>query len=155
MGADIPAGFHPFPLGTGFVNHVGPVYWHRDGNEVRLGFRVAEEHANPAGICHGGMLMTIVDIQIGIGCGTLAGLDAFLPTINLNCDFLDVSHIGEWVEGRAELVRQTRRMIFGTAMMTADGRPVMRANALMKIAGAGDSRFAWAGRSHSFTDAAG
>ena len=60
---------------------------------------------NPAGGLHGGMMMTVADLVGTMGGGTLAGLRKFLPTVSMTFDFVAPAKVGDWVEGRSELVR--------------------------------------------------
>src|SRR5260370_6502379 len=52
---------------------------------------------------HGGM-MTVADLVGTMGGGTLVGLRKFLPTVSMTFDFVAPAKVGDWVEGRAEVV---------------------------------------------------
>lgn len=141
MSDDVPAGFRLFEYSMGFLDHVGPLYWRPDSGEFALGFRVGERHVNPAGIVHGGMLVTVADMTLALGTRQAEGIDAFLPTINLNCDFLAPARLGDWVEGRVLHTKATRRTAFATCLLSVDGDDILRASGIMKIPSAGDNRF--------------
>ncbi|WP_162914824.1 PaaI family thioesterase [Desertibaculum subflavum] len=119
----------------------GPLYARRDGNQLALGFRVEQRHCNPAQSCHGGMLMTFADMQLAIGANFAGDLKRFLPTVSLTSDFLAPAPLGSWVEGRAEIARQARTLVFAHALISADGNPVVRANGIFQIRGEPDPRF--------------
>lgn len=138
---DVPEGFKVFGLNDGLFGLVGPVFGRIMDGEARLGFRVAAKHLNPAGSCHGGMLATLVDVQIGFGSAVALKQRKFFPTINLNCDFLAPVMTGEWVEGRTEVIRATPRMVFCNATLLVNAAPVLRANGIMKIPSDKDHRF--------------
>lgn len=138
---DVPEGFKRFGLEKGMFGVVGPIYGRIRDGQASLGFRVEEKHLNPVGTCHGGMLATLVDVQIGFGASVLMGERIFMPTINLNCDFLAPPQLGQWVEGRTELVKATRRMAFCNAWLEADGEICLRANGIMKIPSKTDERY--------------
>ena len=138
---DVPEGFKVFGVQDGLFGLVGPVFGRLRDGEAHLGFRVAEKHLNPTGTCHGGMLATLVDVQIGVGSAYARKQQKFYPTINLNCDFLAPARVGDWVEGRTEVIRATPRMVFCNAMLLVDDQPVLRANGIMKIPSDRDSRF--------------
>ncbi|WP_417515433.1 PaaI family thioesterase [Minwuia sp.] len=140
---DVPEGFKPFGARDGMFGVVGPIYGKVADGEASLGFRVEEKHLNPVGTCHGGMLATLVDVQIGFGAAVLMGRRIFLPTINLNCDFLAPPQLGQWVHGRTELVRATPRMAFCNAWLYCEDEIVLRANGIMKVPSEGDRRFAF------------
>jgi len=139
--ADVPEGFKPFGLADGMFGLVGPVYGRVVDGEAHLGFRVEEKHLNPAGTCHGGMLATLVDVQIGFGASVQMKARKFMPTINLNCDFLQAPRLGQWVQGRMDVVKATPRMVFCNAWLEADGEIVLRANGIMKRPSDRDSRY--------------
>ncbi|MDF1720241.1 MAG: PaaI family thioesterase [Minwuia sp.] len=138
---DAPKGFKVFGDTEGMFGLVGPVFGRIVDGEAHLGFRVAEKHLNPSGSCHGGMLATLVDVQVAFGATVALKLRKFLPTINLNCDFLVPVMVGEWVEGRTEVIRATPRMVFCNATLNVNDTPVLRANGIMKIPRDRDDRF--------------
>ena len=45
----------------------------------------------------------------------------FLPTINLQIDYLAASPLGSWVQGEAQLLRATRSLVFMQGLVQADG----------------------------------
>ena len=78
-------------------------------DESVLGFRVHEDTCNPAGGLHGDMMMTVADLVGTMGGGTIVfGLRKFLlDTSTWTFYFVAPAKVGHWVEGRAEVVRQT------------------------------------------------
>ena len=96
--------------------------------------RVEVRHTNPLQICHGGMLATFADMLLP--CIVLYQDDAerrFLPTINLQIDYLAPAPLGAWVQGEGDLLRRTRNMAFAQAIVSADGTPAMRVSGIFKI----------------------
>lgn len=143
-GCDVPLGFK---LATGlvgpFVIHSGPVYGRLEGDTLVMGFRVLPHHVNPLDICHGGMLATFADILLA--CGAMYRADArgrLLPTISLQMDFLAAAPLGAWVEGRTEILRTTRSMIFSQGCITVDGSAAVRISCVSKIGPAVDEAIA-------------
>ncbi|HVZ91952.1 MAG TPA: PaaI family thioesterase [Rhizomicrobium sp.] len=134
MSSDIPAGFAPFKLAMGFLAANGPLYGKWDGTHLLMGFRVEPRHCNPGQVAHGGMMATFADMLLPIASRFQAKTDmGFLPTVSLTCDFLAPAGLGAWVEGRAEVLRMTRNMLFAQGVATADGEPCLRANGIFKI----------------------
>jgi len=130
----IPEGFAPFKLAMGYLAVNGPLYGRFDGTHLLMGFRVEERHCNPGQVCHGGMLATFADMLLPIAARFQAKTDmGFLPTVNLTCDFLAPAPLGAWIEGKAEVVRVTRNLLFAQGAATADGEPCLRANGIFKI----------------------
>jgi uncharacterized protein (TIGR00369 family) len=120
-----------------FNTHIGTLYAKRGEkgtpDEFVLGFRVQAHMCNPAGGLHGGMMMTVADLVGTMGGGTLAGLRKFLPTVNMTFDFVAPARIGDWVEGRPELVRVTRSLLFTNIYLTVGEEKILRASSIAKI----------------------
>ena len=134
----IPAGFLPLKLSMGFLEAAGPLYGKWADERLVLGFRVEFRHCNPGSVAHGGMLATFADMLLPIAARFQSAAElGFLPTVNLTCDYLAPAPLGSWVEGRADLVKTTRNLLFAQGLATADGEPVLRANGLFKISSAG------------------
>jgi uncharacterized protein (TIGR00369 family) len=133
--ADIPEGFKPRRFGGGFIAVNGPLYVKKSNAGVLLGFRVEPRHCNPMGICHGGMIATFCDMLLPISAHSLSPElgRRFLPTINLQVDYLAASKLGAWVQGEAQLLRATRSMVFMQGLVTADGETVARVSGIFKI----------------------
>ena len=120
-----------------FNGHIGNLYCKRGPKGTReefvLGFRVHQTMCNPAGGLHGGMMMTAADLVGTMGGGALVGLRKFLPTVSMTCDFVAPARLGDWVEGRPELVRQTRSLLFTNIYLTVGEEKILRASAIAKI----------------------
>lgn len=139
---DPPADFLKIDFARGrpeptFNSHIGNLYVKRGEKGTRdefiMGFRVHQHMCNPAGGLHGGMMMTVADLVGAMGGGTLAGLRKFLPTVNMTFDFVAPAKVGDWVEGRAELVRATRSLLFTNIYLTVAEEKILRASSICKI----------------------
>jgi len=130
----IPEGFAPFKLAMGFLETNGPLYGKWDGTHLLMGFRVEMRHCNPGSVAHGGMMATFADMLLPIASRFQGKTDmGFLPTVNLTCDFVAPVPLGAWVEGKADIVRMTRNLLFAQGVATADGETCLRANGIFKI----------------------
>jgi uncharacterized protein (TIGR00369 family) len=120
-----------------FNTHIGTLYVKRGEKGTRdefvMGFCVHQHMCNPAGGLHGGMMMTVADLVGAMGGGTLAGLRKFLPTVNMTFDFVAPAKVGDWVEGRPELVRATRSLLFTNIYLTVGEQKILRASSICKI----------------------
>lgn len=128
-----PPGFEPWQAERYFYGTVGPMFMRYADERINLGFRVGEKHCNAAEICHGGMLTTVIDIQMGLGANIDLGIKGFTVTVNLTTDFLGPARLGDWVQGENKVVKQTRSLIFSQGLMTVNGEPIVRANAVLKV----------------------
>ena len=128
---DAPAGFHQLATLDDVMGGFAPIYARQEeGSQMALGFRVGRQHCNPRGNCHGGTWATIADVVMGVNVGFVTGMSG--PTISLNIDFLGAATTGQWVEGRARILRWTPRFAFVECHFTADGELALRANAVFR-----------------------
>lgn len=135
----VPEGFRPMPMGGDFVGINGPLYLRhepRPGDPlVQMGFRVERRHCNPMGNCHGGMLASFADmlLPMSIHRKSVEVGHKFLPTINLQLDYLAPAPLGCWVQGEAEVLRVTRSLVFAQGLISADGVTALRVSGIFKI----------------------
>jgi uncharacterized protein (TIGR00369 family) len=132
---ELPAGFRPLPSMGGFMAANGPLYVRHEGELVQLGFRVEARHVNPMGNCHGGMLATFCDMLLPLSVHRKSpevGM-RFLPTINLQLDYLAPAPLGAWMQGEVQVLRVTRTMVFAQGLVTADGANAVRVSGIFKI----------------------
>lgn len=120
----------------------GPFYAKRDGERFVLGLRVLDRHCNAIGVCHGGMIATLCDVLLTVGSNIQSGQSRFLPTISMTCDFLAPAANGDWIEGRLDILRATRNLLFaaGVLEVPASG-PIARTSGVLKINGEPDARY--------------
>ena len=143
----VPEGFTQINLGNGFASHVGPFYFNNDWENPSVGFRVLDHHCNPVGICHGGMMMTLMDMVVGMAVAAAkAAADGkmdmvFTPTINMTYDFLSPAPKGAWLQSRVEFADAKRKIGFGNAYLDGPDGPVLRANGMVKIPSATNPQF--------------
>ncbi len=129
----VPEGFSLFSPPEGFANLVGPLYIAMKGDVPTIGFRVEERHCNPAMICHGGMMMTVMDMAVGMGVVFSSGTKKFVPSVNLTFDFLKPAPLGAWLESKIDFTEPRRSMGFASGYLMGPDGPVMRANGICKI----------------------
>lgn len=118
--------------GIGFSETVGPIWGRQEGDVIAFGVLAAEKHMNGLGAMHGGMLATLADNILG-----RTAFDSVRPqvavTIQLNLHYVSGVKLGEFVEGRARMVRATRSIIFMEGELRVGERVVARADGIWKI----------------------
>ena len=131
----IPGGFRPLRSMGDFIAANGPLHVRSQDGVVQLGFRVEARHTNPMRICHGGMMASFCDMLLPISIHRKSKEIGFrfLPTINLQIDYLAPARLGAWVEGEADLLKATRSLVFAQGLVTADGMPCARVSGIFKI----------------------
>ena len=140
----MPEGYRPLQLpASGYLQATGPFYAKWDGDRFGLALRVEARHCNSAGVCHGGMVATLCDVLLTVGGNIQGRLSRFLPTISMTCDFLAPAAKGAWIEGRLDVLRVTRSLVFVAGLLEVgpDGI-VARTSGVLKIVGEADARYA-------------
>ena len=118
-----------------FIEANGPLYGRMDGGRFVLGFLCERKHCNPMMACHGGMLATLADMLLLLGTNIQTGLGQFLLTVSLDVDFIGPVMEGDWLEGRAEVLRAGKSVIFTEGRMTVGGKSIARVNAILMPSG--------------------
>ncbi|HEY4174598.1 MAG TPA: PaaI family thioesterase [Rhodopila sp.] len=83
----------------------------KHGDQWLYGLLTGPEHANPAGVIHGGVLMAFADHGLSFLAWEAAERGP-CTTIQLNTHFLDAIQPGEFLELRGEVTRRTRGLVF-------------------------------------------
>ena len=99
----LPAAAMPSGIGIPWARRVEGV-WH-------YGLMTNDNHGNPNGVVHGGVMMAFADHGLSMIAWEAAERTP-CTTIQLNTHFLDAIHPGEFVELRAEVTRRTRGLVF-------------------------------------------
>jgi uncharacterized protein (TIGR00369 family) len=132
--AAVPDGFEPIAFGGEFITLNGPLFMRERAGVFQLGFCVESRHTNPMGICHGGMMASFCDMLLPMAAHRHVSVGfRFLPTINLQIDYLATVAQGAWVQGQAEVLRSTRTLVFVQGLVHADDKPVARVSGIFKI----------------------
>ena len=136
---DIPEGFVRLMLGENpFVDMIGPLYGHREAGlagRLVIGLRIEKRHCSPSGFAHGGLLMTLGDMLLVLGANVQTGVNRFMTTVHLTGDFMQAVPIGAWVEGRLDVLRTTKSLIFCQGLYSVAGEPVLRVDGIVKPIG--------------------
>ncbi|MBC7102727.1 MAG: PaaI family thioesterase [Parvibaculum sp.] len=120
---------------SGFGAYAGPVLRNDQG---AFTFEIADHHLNGADRLHGGMMMTLAAIVLGAVAketATEKSPGATVRPLSLNCDFLSAGEKGDTVEGRAEVTRATRTVLFISGELRAGTRMLMTATGVYAIGG--------------------
>ncbi|WP_043364602.1 PaaI family thioesterase [Belnapia sp. F-4-1] len=138
---DAPTRFDPAAAGwkplrpEGYPALIGPFWFKREEGGFRYGFPAEPRHLNNGGVVHGGMLMSFADDVLGMTVWEAAGRKP-CTTVQLSTQFISPARVGDFVEGRAEILRATRSVVFVRGLVTVGDRTVVHADGIWKILGA-------------------
>jgi uncharacterized protein (TIGR00369 family) len=118
----------------GFMGTAGPLWTQREGEGWAYGLLVQAGHLNPAGVAHGGALLTLLDHAISTVAWQASGR---LPcmTLQLDTHFLAPVRQGMFVEARASVSHRSHKLVFMRGQLVTGGQPVLDAQAIMKVVG--------------------
>jgi uncharacterized protein (TIGR00369 family) len=119
-------------LTNDFPHFVGPVLERVENGRRVFAFQADQRHANDRGVVHGGMLATFADQAFGEL--VLDSVERKLcATIQLNTHFIAPVQIGDFVEGRGEIVRGGRSLVFVRGMLSVEERMVAAIDGIWKV----------------------
>lgn len=116
----------------GFIGTAGPLWTRSENGAWAYGILCGPQHLNPAGVVHGGMLMTLMDHAIST-VAWQACERAPCITVQLDTHFAGAVKAGEFAQARAEVAHRTRGLIFMRGSVTAQGRLVVSAQGILKV----------------------
>ncbi|NML44395.1 PaaI family thioesterase [Ramlibacter sp. G-1-2-2] len=120
----------------GFIGLAGPLWTLREGEGWAYGLLAGEQHLNPAGVVHGGALVTLLDHAISTVAWEAAGRAACV-TLQLDTHFAGAVRAGEFAQARAEVVQRSKSMLFMRGTVVVEGELVLAGQAIMKVVARG------------------
>ncbi|WP_315128684.1 PaaI family thioesterase [Comamonas antarctica] len=116
----------------GFMGLAGPLWTRREEGGWAYGLQVQRQHLNPAGVLHGGALLTLVDHALSTVAWQALQRQPCL-TLQLDSQFLASVAEGGFVVVRARVTQRTRSLLFLQGLATVEESPVLQAQAIMKV----------------------
>lgn len=117
-----------------FLGHVGGIERRSFEGGIETRLRIGLHHLNPNGTAHGGVLLTLLDVTLGMA------VEAFLQcegdrhpvTIQLNSNMIAAAPAGATVVGEAQVEGSSRTMSWVTGRLVVDGRTLMTGTAVFR-----------------------
>jgi uncharacterized protein (TIGR00369 family) len=131
----VPDGFVPWENQGPFLEHIGPIHVRDESDELILGLRAEQRHANHRGTVQGGLLSTFADFALGRAIERDADDDKERATVSLTVDFLKPAKPGDWIESRTRVDRVGGTLAFADCSLSVGDREVVRARAVWVVAG--------------------
>lgn len=126
-------GWRPRDL-PGFIGAAGPLWTRREAQGWAYGLAIGAQHLNPAGVAHGGALVTLIDHTLSTVAWEANQRQPCL-SLQLDTQFLAAVHPGQFALAQAHILRQTASLLFMQGQITVNGQPVLTAQALLKRMG--------------------
>ena len=140
--AAVPEGFIVMRMPANpFIDGIGPLYGRLEDDRFVMGIRVEQRHCNPGGTCHGGMVMTLSDMLLLMGSNIEGRVNRYFTTVNVTCDFIAPAPMGSWIEGRMQVLRVARSLVFAQGLFTIGDIVVARCSGILKPVSEPDPRY--------------
>ncbi len=125
------SGWRPRSL-PGFVGLIGPLLTRKEEAGWAYGLVAGQQHSNPAGWVHGGLLATLIDHALSaIAWEALERRPCV--TVQLDTHFLSAAREGQFLEARGRVVRATSSLVFMQGCVSVAGTEIVIASAVLKV----------------------
>jgi uncharacterized protein (TIGR00369 family) len=103
------------------------------GEPVALALDIEPRHRQLNGVCHGAVMVGLLDTMMAVQCYRAAGRRP-VATVEISARFLEPVVDGR-IEARARLIKVGRRLLTVEGTVTHDGSPVLIAQATFAVVG--------------------
>jgi len=124
-------GWRPRSL-PGFAGLVGPLWTRKEESAWAYGVLAGPEHLNPAGLVHGGLLMSLMDHALSAIAWEAVGRRACV-TVQMDTQFLRGARAGDFLLARGHVTRATSRLVFMSGTASVGDQQILAASALLKV----------------------
>jgi uncharacterized protein (TIGR00369 family) len=125
-----PEGFKHYQGVSPAEDNVGPFFYRKVEDELQLGMRAGQKHANGNGSVHGGVLLAFADYAATMLA--LSGVKETCLTVSLNSDFLAGASLGDWIDGSGEVIKRTGSLTFLRGQLAVDGKPILTFQSVLR-----------------------
>jgi uncharacterized protein (TIGR00369 family) len=117
---------------SGFAERLGARAEESGDGRARISFEAREEHLNPAGTLHGGVLATLVDTAMGLAVRSATGEDDVPATSQLTVTYLRPGQPGA-LEVTAQVRTKGEHLTVCEADVEQDGKALVHAIATFAL----------------------
>jgi uncharacterized protein (TIGR00369 family) len=117
---------------SGFAQRLGVRPEEADDGRAQARFEATEEHLNPAGTVHGGVLATLVDTAMGLAVRSVTGADDVPATSQLTVTYLRPGKPGT-LQVTAQVRTQGEHLTVCDADVEQEGRDLVHAVATFAV----------------------
>ncbi len=120
---------------VGFELHVGMIWEKADADgSPRFGLDLGPQHVNSRGWIHGGVYTAFADHVFGQLARRAAKRRGMrVATVSLSSNFVGAAQPGDWLQGKAEIIRDGRSMIFLQGRLFVGDRVILAGDAVFAV----------------------
>lgn len=118
---------------AGHMGHIGPLWSQAlaDGG-WRYGLLAQAHHLNPAGMVHGGVLLTLADHAMSAVAWQHSQRQPCV-TVQLDSQFVAAGKEGDWMVCAVQITHSTRSMVFARAQLHVGEQLLLNAQGILKV----------------------
>lgn len=121
-----------------YNSFLGTIVVRVDDGVARVRMWPERRHSNFGDNMHGGALLGFIDVALFAALRSFGLIDAGpAVTLDLNTHFMGAGRIGEVLEARVELLRETRRLLFLRGLLMQFDMPVCEFSGTVRKASGG------------------
>lgn len=116
----------------GFAGLIGPLWARKEADGWAYGLLARDDHLNPAGVVHGGLLTALLDHGLSAIAWEALARRACV-TVQLDTHFLAAARKGQFLEVRGRVLRATSSLVFVQGELSVAGSVVATGAAVLKV----------------------
>lgn len=121
---------------AGHMGQLGPLWSRRtEDGQWHYGLLMQAQHLNPAGIVHGGVLLTLADHAMSAVAWQHSQRQPCV-TVQLDNQFLASARAGDWVQAQVHITHSTRSLVFASAQLWVGSQQVLQTQGILKVVAA-------------------
>ena len=121
------------------VTLIGAIPVDKEDPSAGLAFEISEHTLNAAGLLHGGVLGTVLDLAAYLSVLPTIGPGQQAVTHAISASYLAGTEVGQTLVAKGSLLRRTRRLAFASASVTAGDHLIATASVTKSIIGSPDA----------------
>lgn len=115
----------------GFSALIGPIWSRREESVWAYGVLTGDQHANPMGLVHGGLIATLMDQTVSIAAWEALSREPCV-TVQLDMHCLAAARPGQFLGARARVLRATKSLVFVQGEISSGETLISSGQAVMK-----------------------
>jgi len=116
----------------GFADRMGPLWTRKEGDAWAYGILATEDHLNPAGFVHGGVMCALFDHAVSAVAWEAVGRRPCV-TVQLSTQFLSAAREGQLLEARAKVVKVASSLVFMEGGISTGSTELLQGSSVLKI----------------------
>lgn len=116
----------------GYAGLIGPFWTKKEGDSWAYGILPGTQHLNPAGVVHGGLLVSLLDHVLSSIAWEAMGRRACV-TVQMETKFLSAARENHFLKATGRVVHAAGSLVFVEGQLASAESVVLRGSAVLKM----------------------